>query len=111
MNMNMNQMTEKVQEALQEAQSLASRESHQAIEVEHLGLALIEQQDGFFTRLVEKAGGQAKVLAAQLKSEIGKFPKVSGSSPSGSGDSTYITQRLNTMLGRAQADAKKLNDD
>jgi ATP-dependent Clp protease ATP-binding subunit ClpB len=109
--MNMNQMTEKLQEALQEAQQLASRESHQAIEVEHLGLALAEQSEGIFPRLVEKAGGNSGLLKDRLAEEVKKFPKVSGSAPGSSEGSTYVTQRLNTLLGRAQAEARKLNDD
>lgn len=109
--MNMNQMTEKVQEALQESQHVASRLSHQAIEVEHFAVALLEQVDGLAGRLIERAGGNASLITQRLMEEIGKFPKVSGSSPGQSGESTYITQRLNTLLSRAQAEARKLNDD
>jgi ATP-dependent Clp protease ATP-binding subunit ClpB len=44
--MDFNRMTEKVQQALQAAQSKAVRLSHQQIDVEHLLASLLEQENG-----------------------------------------------------------------
>jgi ATP-dependent Clp protease ATP-binding subunit ClpB len=44
--MNINRFTEKVQEALRAAQSSAASYSHQQVDVEHLLLALLEQEGG-----------------------------------------------------------------
>ena len=44
--MNINKMTLKVQEALGSAQSMATRRSHQQVDVEHLFTALLEQEGG-----------------------------------------------------------------
>jgi ATP-dependent Clp protease ATP-binding subunit ClpB len=49
--MDMNRMTEKVQEALRSAQSKAIRRSHQQLDVEHLLATLLEQEDGLATPL------------------------------------------------------------
>src|SRR5207244_713632 len=51
-----NRMTHKVQEALQSAGGIATRRSHQGIDVEHLLLALLEQPDGLAPNLLEAAG-------------------------------------------------------
>ena len=54
--MDFNRLTEKVQEAIQAAQSKAVRLSHQQIDVEHLLAALIEQENGLAPSLLLKAG-------------------------------------------------------
>ena len=54
--MDFNRLTEKVQEAVQAAQSKAVRLSHQQIDVEHLLAALIEQENGLAPSLLLKAG-------------------------------------------------------
>ena len=54
--MDMNRMTVKLQEALQSASALAMRRGHQGIDVEHLLLALMEQEGGIAGSLLEQAG-------------------------------------------------------
>ena len=49
--MDLSKFTEKSQAALTEAQNIATRQQHQAVEVEHLLLALLEQEDGLVPRL------------------------------------------------------------
>jgi ATP-dependent Clp protease ATP-binding subunit ClpB len=44
--MDFNKLTEKSQEAVGKAQSLASRKGHQQVDVEHLLVALLEQEGG-----------------------------------------------------------------
>lgn len=107
--MNLNKFTEKVQEAVESANNLATSAGHQAIEVEHLVKALIDQEGGLFLKLIEKAGGQSEILSEKIKGAIQKFPKVSGSSPTDG--STYITQRLKTLFSRAEQESQKLRDE
>ena len=54
--MDLNRATQKVQEAVQAAQAIAVRHSHQEIDVEHLLAALLEQPDGLAPRLFEQMG-------------------------------------------------------
>jgi ATP-dependent Clp protease ATP-binding subunit ClpB len=54
--MDLNKFTEKSQTALTEAQAIGTRHQHQAVDVEHLALALLEQEEGLVPRLLEKAG-------------------------------------------------------
>ena len=56
--MDLNRFTEKAQEALSQAQSLASESSHGQIEGEHLLLALLQQSDGVVPQIVQKLGVQ-----------------------------------------------------
>ena len=66
--MDMNRMTVKLQEALQSASALAVRRGHQGIDVEHLLMALLEQDRGVASSLFEQAGAHpllARLLAAR----------------------------------------------
>ena len=50
--MDMNRMTQKTQEAIQSAQSLAVNFGHVEVDGEHLLLALLEQEGGLVSRLL-----------------------------------------------------------
>ena len=54
--MDMNRMTIKLQDALQSASAHAQRRSHQGIDVEHVLLALLDQEGGTTPALLEQAG-------------------------------------------------------
>jgi ATP-dependent Clp protease ATP-binding subunit ClpB len=105
----LNQFTEKSQAALTQAQALATRNQNQAVDVEHLALTLVEQEDGLVARLLEKAQAPPDLVRARLEEEIGRLPRVSGDTPTSQG--LMVTQRLNQFLVRAQDEAKKLKDE
>ena len=107
--MDINRFTEKAQSAVREAQTLTTRYSNQQIEVEHLLLALLEQQGGLVANILSKAGVTVETLRQNLEKEIAKFPKVTG--PSGPVDQVYITARLNKVFVAAEDEAKKLKDE
>ena len=107
--MDLNKFTEKSQAALMEAQNIATRNQHQAVDVEHLLLALLEQEGGLVPRLFEKAKVAPDLLKAKVEEELNRIPRVSGSDTTGQG--TYVTQRLNKLLVHAQDQAKKLKDE
>ena len=107
--MDLNKFTEKSQGALTEAQNIATRHQHQAVDVEHLALALLEQEGGLIARLFEKAKVAPDLLKAKLEEEINRLPRVSGDTTSEQG--LFVTQRLNKLLVKAQDQAKKLKDE
>ena len=76
--MDPNRMTEKAQDAVRQAQSLAQRQGQQQIEVEHLAAALLGQDGGVAARVVEKAGASPATLAQRLQQAIERLPRVSG---------------------------------
>lgn len=107
--MDPNRFTEKTQQALMSAQNLAARENNQQIEVEHLLLALLEQEGGLTASVLTKAGVDLARSARLIKEEIGRFPKVT--SPSGGASQIYISGRLNKILALAEDEGKKLQDE
>src|SRR6202047_2030526 len=107
--MDLNKFTEKSQGALTEAQAIGTRHQHQAVDVEHLALALLEQEEGLVPRLLEKAGVSPDLVKEKLQEALDRIPRVSGDTMTGQG--LYVTQRLNKLLVAAQDEAKKLKDD
>ena len=107
--MDLNRLTEKSQEALRDAQSLASRRSHQGVDVEHLFAAVIEPADGIVPALLNGAGVNVTAVKTALESELNRIPQVTG--PANGPDQVYITQRLSRLLNRAEDEARDLKDD
>src|SRR5882724_9646380 len=107
--MDLSKFTERSQAALMEAQNVATRNQHQAVDVEHLMLALLEQEGGLVPRLFEKAKIAPDLLKAKVEEELNRIPRVSGSDMTGQG--VYVTQRMNKLLVKAQDEAKKLKDE
>jgi ATP-dependent Clp protease ATP-binding subunit ClpB len=107
--MNLNRLTERSQEALREAQSLATRASNQGVDVEHLLLALLARPEGITTPLLQAAGANGATLQARLQQEVAKLPKVSG--PAARPDQVYVTQRLSQLLTKAEDEAAALKDE
>jgi ATP-dependent Clp protease ATP-binding subunit ClpB len=107
--MDVSKFTEKSQGALMEAQNIATRNQHQAVDVEHLMLALLEQEGGLVPRLFEKARVSPDLLKTKVEEELNRIPRVSGSDMTGQGG--YVTQRMNKLLVKAQDEARKLKDE
>src|ERR1700758_4963869 len=76
--MRIDRFTAKMQEGLQESQSLASEMQHQELSPEHLFLALLRQPDGLARPLLEKLNVQPNAVEQQLEDDLGRRPKVSG---------------------------------
>jgi ATP-dependent Clp protease ATP-binding subunit ClpB len=107
--MDLNQFTEKSQQALLEAQNIAVRHQHQAVDVEHLLLALLEQEGGLIPRLFEKARVNPELIKARVEEELARLPRVSGTDTTQQG--IYITQRLNRLLVTARDHARRMKDE
>jgi ATP-dependent Clp protease ATP-binding subunit ClpB len=107
--MDFNRLTEKSQEAIRQAQSLAVQHGNQHVDVEHLLLAMLEQEGGLAPSILLRADVNLEPLHKRLLQEIDKFPKVSGASLRA--DQVYITQRLSQLLTKAEEQAKRLKDE
>ncbi|MFQ5898691.1 MAG: ATP-dependent chaperone ClpB [Candidatus Methylomirabilia bacterium] len=103
--MRFDKFTVKAQEAVQTAHSLAEQQHHQAIESEHLLLALIQQQEGIIRPLLAKLGVRPEALGRQVEDELRKLPQVRGAG------GQYISPRLKEALDRAWAEAERLKDE
>src|SRR6266853_429100 len=104
--MRMDKLTVKAQEAIQAAQSLADQGNHQAIEPEHLLLALLQQQEGVVGPLLGKLGARPEALARQVRAEVDKLPTVRGG-----GGRQYASPRFEGMINRAREEAERLKDE
>jgi ATP-dependent Clp protease ATP-binding subunit ClpB len=109
MAINANRLTEKLQEALGRAQNAAVSAHHQAVDVEHLASALLEDEEGLAASILKLAGANLSTVRAKLSDELRKIPSISGSGYDAG--QTYITQRLNRVLARAEQEAGKLKDE
>ena len=107
--MDMNTMTMKLQEALQTASSHAMRRSHQGIDVEHLLLALLEQEGGTTSTLLEQAGVALSAVRQATDQALGKLPQVQGAS--GGPGQVHVTNRLSQVLSKAEDEKTALKDD
>jgi ATP-dependent Clp protease ATP-binding subunit ClpB len=107
--MDLNRLTEKAQEAIRQAQSLAQRHGHPQIDVEHLAVALLSQDGGVASRVVEKAGGNPAMLVQRLQQALERLPKVSG--PGAPAGQVYIAPRMNDVLNSAESEAQRMKDE
>jgi len=107
--MDLNKTTQKVREALQSAQALAVRLSHQEVDGEHLFAELLAQADGLAPRLIERVGASLDSLTSDIQQALSKLPKVTGSSSEAG--KVYITQRLNQLLVKAGDEATAMQDE
>ena len=107
--MNPNEMTIKLEEALQTASGLAMRRNHQGIDVEHLLVALLEQADGSTIPILEQAGVSPKSVGNAAEQALQKIPQVqvSGSAPG----QVHLTPRLSNVLSQAEKEMEELKDE
>ena len=76
--MRMDKLTNQLQMALADAQSLAVGKDHNYIEPVHLLSALLDQQGGSSRPLLQKAGADIAGLAAGVAAAVDALPTVSG---------------------------------
>jgi hypothetical protein len=106
MSFNTNRFTEKSIEAINASQNLAERNGNSQVEPEHLLLALIEQSDGVVPQVLSKMNVAIGALAQQVRAELGKLPRVSGS-----GVQVGISNRLRTVLVKAHDELTQFGDE
>ena len=107
--MDINRFTEKSREALTTAQGLAAQYGHQEVDAEHLALALVNQEDGFVPRVLERVGVAPKALVTALEAVLKKRPSVRG--PGAEMGTITISQRVAKTIANAEALAKRLRDE
>src|SRR5215475_5002260 len=104
--MRLDKLTTKSQEALQQAQSLAEKRNHQAIDAEHLLFALLGQKEGVVLSLLQKLGVPTTSLTERLQKALDRVPQVTGAT-----GQTFITPRLKKIIEDAETEAEALKDE
>jgi ATP-dependent Clp protease ATP-binding subunit ClpB len=103
--MKSDKFTEKAQEELQVAAELARDHGQQAVEPEHLLLALVREEEGVARTLLDRAGASVQALEPALLSAVERFPKVSGTGQ------PYLSPALTKALEQAEKEADRLKDE
>ena len=103
--MDMNKFTQRAQEAIADSQSIALSMQHQQLDVEHLHLALVRQQDGLIPRLLQLVGVNVPAYTAAVEGELKKMPSVQG------GSQLYASRRFGEVLTRAQESIGQFGDE
>src|SRR5437763_14573237 len=104
--MRIDKFTQKMQEALQAAQDLASQSNHQEITNEHFLPALLDQSEGITQPLLEKIGAQPNQLRERLTAELDRRPKVTGAAVD-----LRLSNELRSVLDGVEKEMAKLKDE
>ena len=104
--MRIDKFTQKMQEALQAAQDVASQFNHQEISNEHFLSALLDQSDGIAQPLLEKIGVPANRLRERLTAELERRPRVTGAAVD-----LRLSNELRSVLDGAEKEMAKLKDE
>ena len=104
--MRYDKFTTKFQQALSEAQSLAVGNDQQFIEPQHLLLALLGQDDGSTSSLLQRAGVNAAGLKAALVKALDRLPKVQGH-----GGEVSVGRDLGNLLNLTDKAAQQRGDE
>ncbi len=107
--MDPNRFTEKLQEAIGRAQSKALNAHHQAVDVEHLLSAMLEDDQGLAASISKLSGADVAAVRRKLDEELKKLPQVTGAGANAG--QVYMTQRLGRVMSRAEQEAGKLQDE
>ena len=102
--MKIEKFTQKAQEAIMESQDIAIFMGHQAIDTEHLHLALLRQEGGLIPRLYRYMDVDVDEVKEELERKLEKLPKVEGS------ETLYGTRRFNKTLLDGEKQAEKFGD-
>ncbi|MBU1052423.1 MAG: ATP-dependent chaperone ClpB [Proteobacteria bacterium] len=103
--MRFDKFTIKSQEAIGNAQSLASKKNNQQIEPEHMLSAMLSEREGIARAVFNKLGASPDSVAKEVESSIERLPKVRGAGE------VSISQRLKNVLDSAFAEADKMKDE
>ncbi len=106
--MDIEKLTIKVQESINEAQLTAVRYKHQQIDALHLFFALMADDEGLVPNIFSKMGVNVKSLKIETEKELDRMPKVLGEGAQSS--SVYATRRFEEIFARAEDIAKKFKD-
>src|SRR5208283_5001130 len=98
-------LTQKAQEAVQQAQGIAGENGNQAVHPLHLLIALTSEREGIVRPVLEKCGVQPDALLSEAQREITGMPKIMGQ-PAG----LYVAPTLQQVFDAASKEAENFKD-
>ena len=107
--MNMQNLTRKSTEIIQNAQSVAIEYQNMNIEQQHILYAMMNQENGLIPQLLTKMGVDTESFSNSVSSSINNIPKVTGSGRKPG--TVYVTQDVDRALQKAEECAKRMSDE
>ena len=107
-NNSFNRFTIKAQEALQNAQDIASSEGHGEFRALHLLAALIQDSDSLIQPLLERANVDLDDLFTDIERDMKRYPKTLSASPA---SQLYLSQETIHIIDVASRFAKASKDE
>ena len=107
--MRFDRFTERAQEAAQRAAEIIQRYGHNQIDTEHILLALIEQQEGMITQILDLLAVDRNVIINKLDEILKSSPKASIFG--GGAGQIFITPRVKRIMELANDEATKIKDE
>jgi ATP-dependent Clp protease ATP-binding subunit ClpB len=103
--MDLSKFTERARGFVQAAQTIATRESHQRMAPEHVLKALMDDEEGLASNLINASGADAAAVKKAVDIALSKMPKVTGEAAQ-----TYLDGATTRVLAEAEVLAKKAGD-
>jgi len=104
--MNYEEFTLKAQEALRDAAGVAQKNDHSAVEPEHLLAALLDQEGGLVTSILEQLGIDRARLEHGNADLMKNLPKAYGEAAQ-----TYFSPAMQKIIAKADAESKAMKDE
>ena len=101
-------LTQMSRQAMTDAQNIARRLNHTEVDTWHLVSALVAQENGIVPGLLDKLSIPPAAVQLSVERELERIPKVTGSVDT---SKIYVTQAVNEVLTRGEAEAQSLKDD
>ncbi len=107
--MNMQNLTKKSIEIVQNAQSVAVEYQNMNIEQQHILYAMMKQEGGLIPQLLTKMGVDTVGFENSVEASLSNIPRVTGSGRKP--DTVYVTQDVDRALQKAEETAKRMSDE
>ena len=105
---NFNKFTIRAQEALQNAQDIASQKNHSELKSLHLLLALIEDSQSLVQPILIRSGVNLEALHEEIQKQIDRIPRIVSA---GSLGQLYLSQEVMRVLDQAGKIANQQKDE
>jgi len=98
--------TEQAREILAVSQGITSRYHHVQWDVEHILLALLEQEGGLTSQILGRLGANVEAVKKRVEDSLDRAPKATQESAQ-----IYATPRIARLMDNAAREADRLKDD
>ena len=103
--MNLDKFTERSRGFIQAAQTIAMRENHQKFAPDHLLKALLDDEEGLASNLIQGSGGDVAAVRSDIERALTKRPKETGDA-----GQVYLDNTMAAVISESEKIAKQAGD-